>query len=118
MTWEPGKEYRTRDGRRARVYALDGGGAHPMHGAVYNHGSGAWEPTSWMSCGGYLHAKNDISPRDIMPPEPEKRVVYFNAYADGRFGLVWDSRSEADSHVEGDRIACIRVEFTEGQFDD
>jgi len=34
MTWEVGKEYRTRDGLRARIYATDAGGAYPIHGAI------------------------------------------------------------------------------------
>lgn len=41
-TFEPGKEYKTRDGRKVRIYATDAGGEYPIHGAVLdcNHVGG------------------------------------------------------------------------------
>jgi hypothetical protein len=29
------KQYRTRDGREVRIYAVDGGGKYPIHGADF-----------------------------------------------------------------------------------
>lgn len=34
MNWEPGKEYITADGSRAKIYAVDGAGPFCIHGAV------------------------------------------------------------------------------------
>jgi len=37
------KKYRTRDGREVRIYAVDGDGSHPVHGAIKIN-------TGWRSC--------------------------------------------------------------------
>ena len=50
--------------------------------------------------------------------EPRKFVKYINVYEDGYIGCSTDARIEADSCAGRGRIACIRVEATEGQFDD
>lgn len=49
MTYEVGKEYRTRDGQKARVYATDGRGMFPIHGAIWcgNH----WMAAVWTEAG-------------------------------------------------------------------
>jgi len=47
------KTYRTRDGREVRIYATDGGGKCPIHGAAKSS-DGAWQqPTSWRPCGSW-----------------------------------------------------------------
>lgn len=53
MKIEAGKFYRTRDGRKARVYAVDGtlGTSSEIHGAVF-HG-GAWGARQWSKSGSY-----------------------------------------------------------------
>ena len=43
------KQYRTRDGRAVRIYAVDGGGDWPVHGA-YMHGD-TWRIISWTAEG-------------------------------------------------------------------
>ena len=48
--------------------------------------------------------------------KPEKRVGYVNVYPT-RVGWC-RSKHDADSTASRDRIACIRVEYTEGQFDE
>lgn len=66
-TIEAGKFYRTRDGRKARVYATDGANeAHRIHGAILHHkgwGEGWWNST-WYSDG--LASHIDESPSDLM----------------------------------------------------
>ena len=52
---EVGKFYRTYDGSKVRIYALDGGGDHSTHGASQN-GNGTWTPDSWTKCGRYNRA--------------------------------------------------------------
>lgn len=51
---------------------------------------------------------------------PEKHVRYFNVYARGYCGVsrLKESRAEADAVAGNGRIACVRVEFEEGQYDD
>jgi hypothetical protein len=46
---EAGKFYRTRDGKMARIYATDGSGSYPVHGAVLE-GVG-WGSATWTYSG-------------------------------------------------------------------
>lgn len=110
--FQPG-EYLTRDGRKARVYATDGCGNYRVHGAILiNPG---WQPELWDVRGVHPYHTTD----DLMPP---KQVRYCNFY--GReysgidVGYPHPSREHADKHAWSHRIACIRIEFTEGQYDD
>jgi hypothetical protein len=45
------KTYRTRDGREVRIYATDGGGPYPVHGAILL--SNLWVPANWSESGKY-----------------------------------------------------------------
>jgi hypothetical protein len=68
--FKPGQEYRTRDGSRARVYAIDGGGDQPIHGAAMFNGE--WWVAGWMASGSY-YMDGDTNDLDLMPPEPEPK---------------------------------------------
>jgi hypothetical protein len=50
---EPGKLYRTRDGRKARIYATDAGGDYPVHGATLESDieQPYWDAHSWTAEG-------------------------------------------------------------------
>ena len=59
----PGKIYRTRDGHKARVYAIDGGGSRSVHGALWctperDKGFKApqWYMTVWCADGRYYES--------------------------------------------------------------
>jgi len=52
-----------------------------------------------------------------MPPEPTTNEGWVNVYGDRR-GSLYPTREFADAVAHADRIACIRVEWREGQFDD
>jgi hypothetical protein len=43
---DPKKQYRTRDGREVRIYAVDGGGEFPVHGAIKKPGD-IWDSMCW-----------------------------------------------------------------------
>lgn len=81
MRWEPGKEYKIRDGHRARVYATDGGGMWNVHGAVYEDETG-WRPVEWDEAG-KAPASDGDDPTDLMPPEPHKQYVWMWARSEG-----------------------------------
>ena len=49
MKIEPGKYYRTRDGHKARIYAVDGLKDCPIHGAFL--GNNGWRAAAWDSNG-------------------------------------------------------------------
>jgi len=46
---------------------------------------------------------------------PKKHVVWVNMYPDLLRTLFWLSRAMADIESSPDRIACLRIEFTEGE---
>lgn len=67
---EVGKHYQTRDGRKARIYALDGCAPHVVHGAILDEEG--WESYSgWMTSGKYF-GEDDSSPRDLIAPWIDK----------------------------------------------
>lgn len=108
-TWASG--WQTRDGRPVRILANDLKSDMPIVAAV-NEGMGEYVSNhrangSWAPLTGYEH------PRDLVP-RPVKRKGWVNI---GRHGhtLFYDSRIEADEKGWPDRIACIEIEFFEGE---
>ena len=108
------KTYRTRDGREVRIYATDGGGYWPIHGAIQLSCSG-WAQASWDNDGnafGSFHRDNliEVRPR-------HKRTVWLNLYGSGVVPEACSSKERADLAAACGRIACIKVEldFEEGQ---
>ena len=61
-----------------------------------------------------------------MTEQPTKIVMWLNVYPTTgfyesffKYGVYpYASREAADEHAAGGRIACIRVEFEEGQLDE
>jgi hypothetical protein len=108
------KKYRTRDGREVRIYATDGGGPQPVHGAV--SGLNFWSTASWSKNGSYKLAYGQEHDNDLIEVRPRhKRTVWVNIYDDSKPALHL-SRELADQY-RCDRIACIKVEldFEEGE---
>ena len=72
---EVGKVYRTREGGKARIYALDGTGDFPVHGALLIEGG--WSSATWTRSGYYIgHAapnSNDLM-GEWKDPHPLDRV--------------------------------------------
>lgn len=72
--FEVGKVYRTRDGGKARIYALDGKGDYPVHGALWKNG---WSSATWTRSG-YYFSYNDKDDNNLMgewkDPHPLDRV--------------------------------------------
>ena len=88
------KPIQTRDGREVRIHATDGGGAWPVHGAIYSKTSG-WQQACWR-----LDGRTTVDfdfPSDLVsvPLKMIKRRVYVSTYGDnetlqaaGLLGLV------------------------------
>ena len=107
------KQYQTRDGRKVRIYAVDGGGPFPIHGAVYVEGS--WVNESWSSKGMYTTDQKDHE-YDLIEVKPRiQRTVYLNIYKN--FTFSHNSRESAEDSKSKDRLACIKVDVDceEGQ---
>lgn len=116
--FKPGEIYQTRGGRDARIYADDGGGRCPIHGAIRMR-DGYWWSHTWGCDGHYIAGATDKN--DLIPPEPEKYVRWLNIFIDdeGRlFILDYRAREKADAAAakmtRSRRIACIRIEYADG----
>ena len=109
------KKYRTRDGRKARIYATDGEQGKLVHGAV-KHKEHGWQSMLWFADGHYDHGGIIQHPYDLIEVRPRhKRTVWVNVYRDDLDAYI--SREQAEDEQDTDRIACIKVEldFEEGQ---
>jgi hypothetical protein len=59
-----GKFYKTRNGLKVRIYALDGGKPYSVHGA-YQATDGGWSLTSWTSGGMYRDLLDTLGTHDF-----------------------------------------------------
>lgn len=106
MKVEMGKQYRTRDGREVRIYAVDGGGHKPIHGAVMNNGK--WVSHIWTAAG----LLQDVQcSSDLIEVRPRiQREVWVNVYpAFLDSDMVHSTKRLADQEAAPSRIACVRL---------
>lgn len=109
----PGEGYYTKSNNPVTIYAVY---TTEIHGAVFAEGK--WNSRVWHSDGRYSVLSHVW---DIRPP---KRELWVNVYALQGYepaGDGWSSLADAETHKSGklgQRIARIRVEYTEGQFDE
>ncbi len=113
---EAGTQYRTRGGRVARVYAVDGLGPYPVHGAVWRDGDHEWSTGSWTSGG---RAYEEESADDIVSAWREPIVLegWVNVYeAPGGYGFSapYDTEDQANERAGDTRLTVIRVRGVEG----
>lgn len=106
---DPAKTYRTRDGREVRIYAVDGMGDDCVHGAMKIDGLG-WQSVDWKVDGGYYAAREHEL--DLIEVKP-KHVRWVNVYTSSCH--QWDSKVAADYSAVPGRLACVRIEFEEGE---
>jgi len=50
--------------------------------------------------------------------KPEKKVAYMNIYPVPKGRGMHRTRRDADHYAAEDRVACVRVDYVEGQYDD
>lgn len=105
-----GGKVQTRDGREVRVISTEGTEKFPIVVIVGN------SLTTHTATGSY-HLVNEKSPSDLIPV-PERRVAWVHVYktTDGCF--VYGTKESAVKHSDPSCIARIRIEYTEGQFDE
>ena len=110
------KQYRTRDGREVRIYATDGGGDYPVHGAMLGHDG--WQHFMWRVNGKSYFDDFDDKPTDIAECKPRiKRTVWLNVYDNEVIHGGWRTKEEAQGYHEKNRIACLKLDldFEEGE---
>ena len=107
---ELGKQYRTRDGREVRIYAVDGGGGRMVHGAVLNENG--WHSVSWERTGKLSVEDTHIDLVEVKPRVKTKAWLNVYRHEDGfEFTEVWESKHAADS-ARGDAcIACVEIDI-------
>jgi hypothetical protein len=108
---ELGKQYKTRDGCEVRIYAVDGGGRFPVHGAVKFSGT-AWTPNEWTETGSHLDDPEfQICDLDLIEVKPRiQREVWVNVYkSEGAYGAVYREKCSADIGADSTRIACVKL---------
>ena len=99
------KKYRTRDGREVRIYATDGGGHKPIHGAIR-------EGENWIA---YIWLYDGVAALDcnsLIEVRPRiKREVWINVYPkeSGMNTHAHDCKKAANDYARPNRIACVRL---------
>jgi hypothetical protein len=102
------KQYRTRDGREVRIYAVDAGGDKPVHGAIANKGK--WDFHCWSSLGDWASQECAATPLDLIEVRPRiVREVWVNVYPDEVDTELWHSKEVAEVQKFDGRIACVKL---------
>jgi hypothetical protein len=105
---ELGKQYKTRDGREVRIYAVDGAEMLTVHGAIKLDDAG-WELVAWRSDGRIGSWQETDS--DLIEVKPRiQREVWANVYKNPNIGdILFPSKEEANNCKLYDRIACVKL---------
>jgi hypothetical protein len=103
------KQYRTRDGREVRIYATDGGGPCPVHGAIL--GLKFWSTANWSENGSFSVVYGEEHDADLIEVKPRiKQKMWVNVYPDHCLG-AYHEKKHADEMAAPHRIGCVQVEI-------
>jgi len=107
------KKYQTRSGLPVEIVTTSARGSPewPVMGYVSD-----WKQFSFWSPDGLFDVNGARSNLDLVEVTPE-RVMWLNTYPND-YVYMYRSREEADANSAADRIARLKVEFREGQFDE
>ena len=99
------KKYRTRDGREVRIYALDGGGNYPVHGAFKSHTG--WVVRHWPQDGiQSVFGGSD----DLVEVKPRiQRTMWVNLFP--HTTAMFSHKLDADAYASSARLACVKVDI-------
>ena len=116
MTFDPTKSVQTRDGKPARIICTDAKNAdgRPMI-VLVEVPKGHETAISYAANGRYAAEKHDFDLINV----PQKHKRWLNIYSGTNWpflGTHFATRAEADQEAyPNTRIACIEIEFTEGE---
>lgn len=107
------KPIRTKGGLPVTIISIRGRGNHPVIGYIGEKATlYSWTPSGLVWVHGQGH-ENDLE------NVPDRIVRYLNMYEKVKFtSILHHSRLDANHDAGADRVACIRIEFEPGQFDD
>jgi len=106
------KQYKTRDGREVRIYATDGCGSYPVHGAIKR--SEGWINASWGSSGYVVRPCRDM-PDDLIEIKPRMKFERWYVIARNGDYSIWHNKPEASSTIDAFAIKHIVFEVEEGE---
>jgi hypothetical protein len=108
---ELGKKYKTKDGCEVRIYAVDGGGRFPVHGAVKLY-DGTWRQVEWTLTGSYNGFDDGHTlPQHLNLIEVKPRIqreFLMYVYPD-RLQTHYTEKSKADFCTVPQRMACVKL---------
>jgi hypothetical protein len=122
MKIEVGKYYKTHSGNKAFIgYKINKGASYPLVGHIENTNGEYYERCNWCLNGSVAN-RNDY---DLIEEwkEPKSGVRYLNVYTNavntiGEYTYMLASERDVADTYNKNRIACVRVEWKEGQFDE
>lgn len=100
------KTYRTRCGYPVRIYATDGAGLYPVHGAYC--AEGVWIICIWAMNGEFSLLTGEDC-RDLVEVKPRiVREVWVNVYNE-LTSLNYLTKQQADQDAGFGRLACVKL---------
>jgi hypothetical protein len=106
------KQYKTRDGREVRIYATDGGGEYPVHGAI-RRGDG-WGCEMWGSNGRIVSSCRQ-KPEDLIEVKPRMKFERWYLFTSQGDYSIWQSKPDTSSAIDAFAIKHIVFEVEEGE---
>jgi len=103
MTISMDKQYRTKDGREVRIYAVDGMNHNKVHGAIKLENG--WKIATWRDDGVAWVTKYDLI--EVKPRI--QREYWHNVYPNARDVNIQKTREDADFFAAYNRIACVKI---------
>lgn len=107
------KKYQTRAGRPVELLTTSARGARPVIGYI----GGEEQASLWSIDGAYGYSHPGAHAHDLVEVKPNpkpKRALWLNVYPTNNTH-AHDSREEADRQSGHRRIACLKIEFEEGE---
>jgi hypothetical protein len=105
------KQYKTRDGRDVRIYATDGTGPYPVHGAIRE--STGWYGCNWSQYGKY--SEEPDSPSHLVEVKPRIKIErWMFVYRDGSIAITEVKPSPNGGNVFAVKHIVFEAEEGEG----
>ena len=105
------KQYTTRDGREVRIYATDGCGEYPVHGALKS--SNGWVSATWGSHGHVVKPCRE-SPDDLIEVKRRMKIERWITVADDGSIFVFTNKVKGGPSVFAVKHIVFEVEEGEG----
>jgi hypothetical protein len=99
------KQYRTRDGREVRIYAVDGAKDYPVHGAFLTEEK-EWFDKAWDDHGHVIAGRTNARPNDLVEVKAE---VWVWQFGNGETcGKHHDTREECEASLRAESGRAVR----------